>query len=1026
MSLLGIIPNKTLQLIATSAYAAVNGRTLPDIPECRVMAHTDTMVLWATNYKVAGGAFVMIISVRGTLGANALDWDANISIPFNGLENSSRFQEDEAQVREWQEFLEAEFKNIDLVYYGVGHSLGGAICDNLLRDRLITTAITFNSAVEPKNLGMTYEGFDVKRIYADGDPLYILFGQYANPKPKVLPSSDLPPLPDVPDNILGWLTAALERHKLSQFVGLGARRARVARVGLKPFGVWRGASHPAGSPEDMVRADNLYSRDQLRGVKVGLGGRGRTIVTTTTTVNSDGEVRAALNGLGRTGGVRYVAEKGDRGWNVVGLREWRDAMRGPKREVIRQSLTREEAERVADRENGIRATPEAPPPESHFAPMRPSTIEPTPFMTPIQQLQYRYLNDPVGQYKNTPEQKLALLQYDAGRTKMVARAQEKKEVEVEKSPKSPKSPKKEQTPTLSADPPKKTGGAVLSKFDPAAGLPADTPFGNDPRSLREIELGLRAVAHNDERTPDQRAFARLLADDAFERNNNIDLDEGHVKAQRRAVKDAFRDTRTEQDADRAEVLAEGPVTKDAYGPANAKRRARSIKQEQERQRREALAAKQEAADVRAQAEADIKAGQVRKAQEVEAKAKAEAEAKVAKAKADAEAKIAKAKADAEARVAKAKADAEEKAAREEQSRVDKARAEAEKAAKAEAEKAKEPPKPKAKAPKVKAPKQLTAAELREAEDLRVLEEEQAKASAERAEANAKAIDRIRKGVMPEKFATLMKGGLEGEWDVWRYEAALEDVTEALIRMPAAVAANPRLTGVTIFGRQMTFDDLKKAPKVISDELRKVLPLIVKFLEENGEVYEEWLRSEVGKREVGAVVSGIESLLANMETATLRLFSDQLETWHEGEIRRALRWWKTKVRTGEGAGRQHKPFLYSRSDLTTNEKAKERAQHYRTLKQVAANAYIHKPDAPRTTALFDGKPKLVFLTEQQMETEAARGLNPPKKTLPKEDSERKPYVGAKMKREFLKTHTAEELKAATKKYKEGGVTWESLF
>ena len=147
----------------------------------------------------------------------------------------------------------------------------------------------------------------------------------------------------------------------------------------------------------------------------------------------------------------------------------------------------------------------------------------------------------------------------------------------------------------------------------------------------------------------------------------------------------------------------------------------------------------------------------------------------------------------------------------------------------------------------------------------------------------------------------------------------------------------------------------------------------------------------------------------------------------------MAWWRTKLRTGEGAGRQHKPFLYSRSDLTTNEKAKERAQHYRTLKQVAANAYIHKPDAPRTTALFDeegklsktGKPKLVFLTKQQMETEAARGLNPPKQTLPKEGSERKPYVGAKMKREFLKSHTAEELKEAIKKYKEGGVSWESL-
>jgi hypothetical protein len=281
--------------------------------------------------------------------------------------------------------------------------------------------------------------------------------------------------------------------------------------------------------------------------------------------------------------------------------------------------------------------------------------------------------------------------------------------------------------------------------------------------------------------------------------------------------------------------------------------------------------------------------------------------------------------------------------------------------------------------------------------------------------------------------TLLKAGLEGEWDVWRYEAALEDVTEALTLAPAARQRDPTLTGITVFGRQMSFAELAKAPRLITEELRKVLPPLTKFLTENGILYEEWLGSEAGKREVGAVVSGIESLLANLKSSTLRLFGDQLETWRESEIRRALAWWRTKLRTGQGAGRQHKPFLYSRSDLTTNEKAKERAQHYRTLKQVAANAYIHKPDAPRTTALFDeegklsktGKPKLVFLTKQQMETEAARGLNPPKETLPKEGSERKPYVGAKMKREFLKSHTAEELKEAIKTYKAGGVSWESL-
>ena len=879
MSLLGIIPNRTLQLIATSAYAAVNGRTLPEIEQCNVMAYTDTMVLWASNYKTAG-KFIMFIAVRGTNKTDSLDWDANVSIPFNGLENATRFQEDEDQVKEWREYLSHEFQNVDLLYIGVGHSLGGAICDNLLRDRLITTAITFNSAVEPKNLGMTHEGFDVKRIYAEGDPLYTLFGQFCDPKPKLLPASELPPLPAVPDNIVGWLTTALERHKLSQFVGLGGSRR--ARAGLKPFGVWRGGvgGHPAGSPSEMVREDNLYSRDQLRGVKVGLG---RTVVTTTTTVNTDGEVRAALNGLGRRGGV------------------------------------------------------------------------------------------------------------------------------------------------------------VFNKFEPVAGLPADTPFGNDPRSLREIELGLRAVAHNDERAPDQRAFARLLADDAFERNNGIELDEGHVLFQRRAVKEAFRETRAEQDADRAEVLAEGAVPRDAYGPANAKRRAKSIKQEQERQRREALAAKQEEADAKAKAEADIKAARAQAAQEAQAKAQADAEAKVAKAKADAEAKAVKAQADAEAKIAKAKADAEAKAAREEQSRADKARAEAEKVAKAQAQAQAEAEAEasklkvgKPKQPKVKAPKPLSAKELREAEDLRALEEGLAKASAENAEKNAKALEDIKQGKTSKDFKATMMVGLEGEWNMWKWRTMLAYIASAILQAPKAMAKNPQQYGAKILGRSLLLENLEKTAKQVEAELGRVTSFVEKFIADHGVEYEAWLKSDNGKGTLSKVVDGIKEKIEDTAGRTLLLFGESLDKWRTDELREAFSWWKSRLES-TGAGRQHKPFLYSRPDMTPNEKAKERAQHYRTLKQVAANAYIHVPGAPRTTAHFDaegklakeGRPKLVFLTKEQMETEAARGLNPSKETLPKENSERKPYVGAKMKREFLKTHTAEELKVATRKYKEGGVSWESL-
>jgi hypothetical protein len=450
-----------------------------------------------------------------------------------------------------------------------------------------------------------------------------------------------------------------------------------------------------------------------------------------------------------------------------------------------------------------------------------------------------------------------------------------------------------------------------------------------------------------------------------------------------------------------------------------------------------LATKQEEADARAEVERQRQERRRIEAQAAQAKAQADAEAKAAKAQADAEAKVAKAKADAEAKIAKAKAEADAKAAREEQSRADKARAEAEKVAKAEAKaqaeaEASKPKAGKPKQPKVKAPKPLSAAELREAEDLRALEEAQAKAKAEVEEANAKALEGIKQGKMSQDFKALMVAGLGGEWNVWKWRTLLEYIAVAMEAGPKRKAENPELVGATILGRPILLVNLEKAGKKVEAELGRDTALVEKFIADHGVTYDGWLKSDDGKETLSKAVEGIKQKIEDPAGRTLQLFGEDLDRWNGDELRRAFRWWTSRLES-TGAGRQHKPFLYSRPDMTPNEKAKERAQHYRTLKQVAANAYIHVPGAPRTTAHFDaegnlakeGRPKLVFLTKEQMETEAARGLNPSKETLPKENSERKPYVGAKMKREFLKTHTAEELKVATKKYKEGGVSWESL-
>lgn len=129
----------------------------------------------------------------------------------------------------------------------------------------------------------------------------------------------------------------------------------------------------------------------------------------------------------------------------------------------------------------------------------------------------------------------------------------------------------------------------------------------------------------------------------------------------------------------------------------------------------------------------------------------------------------------------------------------------------------------------------------------------------------------------------------------------------------------------------------------------------------------------------------------------------------------------------GLGRQHKAFQYSKPDLSAEEKARERAAHYRKVKQVKEGRYV----AIRKQHVQPSR--LVELTEEDKAREASRGLKETKKTMPKKDSERKPYVGSVMKKKLLEALGLDEdskegkkaVREASKLYKEGGRSWEDI-
>ena len=91
------------------------------------------------------------------------------------VRNSSRYANDVADIKEFDGLVKDYFRVDNPIYFGVGHSLSGAIIDELLEDGYISSAVSFNPAIERKDFNSPN---DNHRIYLECDVLYNLLGKY--------------------------------------------------------------------------------------------------------------------------------------------------------------------------------------------------------------------------------------------------------------------------------------------------------------------------------------------------------------------------------------------------------------------------------------------------------------------------------------------------------------------------------------------------------------------------------------------------------------------------------------------------------------------------------------------------------------------------------------------------------------------------------------------------------------------------------------------------------------------------------
>lgn len=158
--------------VADSSYKKESKKTLGG--GLTLVEKTDGLVLYTDGKDTA------FVGVRGTRPTDKDDLYADSLIPRNLLGTSPRYERDSGTLREWH----TKYPNLK-EWFGIGHSLGGALVDELIRMGLVSEGFSFNPAIQPRD----YTNRKHTRIYKEGDPMYDLFGR-SDPNAVVVPRDE--------------------------------------------------------------------------------------------------------------------------------------------------------------------------------------------------------------------------------------------------------------------------------------------------------------------------------------------------------------------------------------------------------------------------------------------------------------------------------------------------------------------------------------------------------------------------------------------------------------------------------------------------------------------------------------------------------------------------------------------------------------------------------------------------------------------------------------------------------------------
>lgn len=194
--------NNVLHQIATEAY---KGNPTKGVGQFRLLSATPTLKFYKSGNTV-------IVGIRGTVPSDMEDVKADGLISLNRLETSNRYRKDLNELKRVKSALPTDD------FYGVGHSLGGAILDAFLHTGMLKSGVSYNPAVQPKDFQSNVPNH---RIYQKGDPLLALGKNFLKNAPEVREakpmswSERLISLVPYAGKVYNYLNA----HNLSNFTG---------------------------------------------------------------------------------------------------------------------------------------------------------------------------------------------------------------------------------------------------------------------------------------------------------------------------------------------------------------------------------------------------------------------------------------------------------------------------------------------------------------------------------------------------------------------------------------------------------------------------------------------------------------------------------------------------------------------------------------------------------------------------------------------------------------------------------------